>query len=83
MPISHVGQSTIYTRDHNLILKDILHGDTVPQRILFWSISSHMIITPSLNFIHGIFLSRIGTRGSFYFEEDVETVCTPFPWMDG
>jgi hypothetical protein len=25
MPISQVGQSTIYSRDHNLILKDILH----------------------------------------------------------
>jgi hypothetical protein len=25
MHISHVGQSTIYTRDHNLVLKDILH----------------------------------------------------------
>jgi hypothetical protein len=55
----------------------------MPQRILFWSISSHMIITSSLNFIHGISLSRTGTRGGFYFEEDVETVSTLFPWMDG
>jgi hypothetical protein len=52
----------------------------MPQRILFRSISSHIIIIMySLNFIHDISLSRIGTQGGFYFEEDVETVSTPFP----
>jgi hypothetical protein len=51
----------------------------MPQRILFGSISSHMIIMSSLNFIHDISLSRIRTQGGFYFEEDVETVSTPFP----
>jgi hypothetical protein len=75
MPISHVGQSTIHTHDRDLILKDISY--------MFLSINSLMIIIPSLNFTHGIFFLRIGTRRTFFFIEDVGTGFIPFLWQLG
>jgi hypothetical protein len=35
MPIFHIGQSTIHSRDRNLILKDILHVPTASKNLVF------------------------------------------------
>jgi hypothetical protein len=76
MPISHVGQSAIHTHERYLILKDILHVPST-SKILCLSTNSPMIIMFSLNFTHGTFFLRIGTRRIFCYKEDVGTTLSP------
>jgi hypothetical protein len=34
MPISHIGQSTIHTQDHDLVLKNVLHMSSASKNLL-------------------------------------------------
>jgi hypothetical protein len=73
MPIRHIGQSTISSRGRNLILKDILHVPTVSKNL----ISVHKFTHDNNAFfeIHPwYFFLRIGTRGNFFWKENVGMV---------
>jgi hypothetical protein len=62
MEIQHMGNSTLHTPSHDLILKNILHVFLLLTKILFLFIVSPMIMMYFMGFIHGIFLLRIGKR---------------------
>jgi hypothetical protein len=82
MPISHVGQSSIYTHDRDLILKDILHVPSTSKNLSLFT-NLLMTIMLSSNFTRCIFFLRIGTRRTFFFKEDVGTGFIPFLWQSG
>jgi hypothetical protein len=70
MPICHIGQSTIHSRDRNFILKDILHVPTALKNL----ISVHKFTHHNNAFfeIHPwFFFLRIRAQGNFFWKENV------------
>jgi hypothetical protein len=70
MRITHIGQSIIPTYPKPLHLKIFI---MYHQLLATYSLSNvlHLIITSSLNSIHGIFSLRTGILGSFFLEGDL------------
>jgi hypothetical protein len=78
MDIHHVGHSVFHTPSHDLHLKNILHVPKASNSLL----STSRLTKDNHAFVEywpNSFLSRIRTRGKYFFKVDAWTVSTPFP----